>query len=337
MSQLPAMITAKALGEMPQFAMSELGEKGAFAALQAAGLPQQFLEDRDGYIPEHSLVDFVEKVARSLGQDGLGLSLAPYLTVADYGAWGRYVLSAPDLGTALRRAEQEMHLHSNADRVRMRIGSRVVSYSYEFALKGHLGYRDIAYSAVAVVLSIMHHYLGEKWAPLRIEFDFPRPTHIYRVEETFGCPVNFGRDTLRIFFPRHVLSTINPHKQTSGLATRQDIYRERMAGPPISFVQSVREILFVQLSENSASQDRTALSLGTSVRSLQRQLNEEGITFRELANDVRMKRALELIGHKGASVTTISTELGYTKSNNFSRAFSAWFGISPRQFQKMNR
>ena len=210
MSQPPPMISAKSLGAMPRFAAAELGEKRAGHALMAAGLPLHFLEGTDGYIPEHSLAEFIGDVSRRLGHDGLGLLWAPYLTVADYGAWGRYVLTAPDLGTALSRARQEMQFHSNTDRVRMRVGARLVVYSYEFGLKGHPSYPDIAYSAVAVVLSIPRHFLGSGWAPLPIEFDFPRPAQGFKVEESFGCPVTFGHENLRIFLPRHLLSVPNP-------------------------------------------------------------------------------------------------------------------------------
>lgn len=81
--------------------------------------------------------------------------------------------------------------------------------------------------------------------------------------------------------------------------------------------------------------DRTALLLGTSVRTLQRHLNEEGVSFRMLVNDVRMQRARELLGLKGTSVTTVATVLGYSSPNNFSRAFSTRFGMSPRHAQKL--
>lgn len=162
------MISAKSLGAMPQFAVAEIGEKGTVQAFESAGLPLHFIEAQDGCIPEHSLAEFIEDVSRRLGYDGLRLLWAPHLTVADYGAWGRQVLTVPDLENALRRAEQEMQLHSNADRVHMHIGPNVVSYSYTFGLKEHPSYSNFAYSAIAYILSIHRHFLGIGWAPLRI-------------------------------------------------------------------------------------------------------------------------------------------------------------------------
>ncbi|WP_170125896.1 AraC family transcriptional regulator [Pelagimonas varians] len=331
----PPMITAMALGQMPQFAAAELGEKKAETALQAAGLSPYFLEGRCGYIPEHSLAEFIGGVARRLGYDGLGLLWAPYLTVADYGTWGRYVLSAPDLGTALRRAQKEMQLHSNTDRVHMHVGYNVVTYSYDFGLKGHPSYPDIAYSAIAVILSIHRHFLGSRWSPLRIEFNIPKISIVSRIEETFGCPVSFGNESLRILFPSHTLGQPNPNMTQCGQVSRQDILRERVIGPPESLVQSTQDLILAQLSEHSISLDAAALSLGMSVRTLQRHLNDEGVSFRGLVNDALMHRARELLAVDGNSVGQVAAALGYSSPNNFSRAFSAFFGMSPRRVQKV--
>ncbi|RBW51633.1 hypothetical protein DS909_18780 [Phaeobacter gallaeciensis] len=335
MSKPPSMISAKSLGAMPQFATAELGRKSTESAMLAAGLPLHFLDIQEGYIPEHSLVEFIRNVSCRLGYDGLGLLWAPYLTVADYGAWGSYVLSAPDLKTALRRAEKEMKYHSNTDQVRMHIGTNLVSYSYEFGLRAHSSYADIAFSAIAAVLSIPRHFLGANWAPTRIEFDIVRPPKTIQIEETFRCPVTFGHQTLRVLFPRHLLSAPNPTRSQTMLTSREDISRERGLGPPNSLFQSACATVLIQLSDQSVSMDRTALLLGTSVRTLQRHLNEEGVSFRMLVNDVRMQRARELLGLKGTSVTTVATVLGYSSPNNFSRAFSTRFGMSPRHAQKL--
>ncbi|AXI47907.1 hypothetical protein C1J03_18995 [Sulfitobacter sp. SK012] len=331
------MISAMSLGAMPQFAVEQLGEKKTRSALHAVGLPKRFIDARDGYISEHALSNFIGLVSRSIGYDRLGLLWAPFITVADYGAWGRYVLGAPDLGTALLRAQKEMQLHSNTDRVGMRVGTREVIYSYVFGLRGHPSYPDVAYTAIASILSIPRHFLGDKWVPLRIEFDFPKPVKEFQVEETFHCPVTFGHKDLRIYFPRNVLGVSNPDNLSLAITSRQDILRERAAGPPTTLVQSTQALVLQQLSEQIISLDRTAMSLGTSVRTLQRQLNEEGVTFRTLVNDVRMQRAQELLSLKGSTVRKVATTLGYTSPNNFSRAFSTNLGISPRQAQKISR
>ena len=151
---LPPMISAKALGAMPQFVLEVAGERRLAQALDAAELPFQFVDERAGYISEHSLATFVHEAARSAGQQNIGLLWSSYLTVADYGAWGEFVLSAQTLGAALHRASSVMPFHSSTDRAWLEMAGARLRYCYHFGLRSHRAYPDIGFSAIGVFLSI---------------------------------------------------------------------------------------------------------------------------------------------------------------------------------------
>ncbi len=327
------MISAKSLGAMPMFAVRELGEKKTHQLLSDAGLVERFVTERNGYIPEYSLCAFIERVSRELGEDQLGLLFAPFLTVADYGAWGDYVLSAPDLRTALKRAQQEMKLHSSADRVEFVIYGNLVSYAYKFGLKSHSSYQDIAFSAVASMLSIPRHYLGQNWSPAKIEFDFPKSQKSGMAEEVFGCPVSFGGSSLRLLFDTSVLSTPNSPNHSIQSTTRHDIIRERST-PPEDILASVDAVVHLHVADGGASLERLAQATGVGPRRLQRHLAKQGTGFREVLAKARMERAVELLELKGNSVATVSEALGYNEPGNFSRAFTQFFGASPTKYLK---
>lgn len=327
----PAMITAKALGAMPAFTLSELGERKTRQIMSGAGLEATFINERKGFIPEYALCEFVAAVSRELGEDNLGLLFSPFLTVADYGAWGDYVLSAPDLGTAMKRAQQEMRLHSSADWVHFVIFGSLVSYSYAFGLRSHPTYPNMAFSAVAAMLSIPKHFLGKDWAPLKIEFDFPAAGYATVAEETFGCPVLFGGSMLRLLFDKTQLNAPNPNLGFFPTTTRNDIVRERSA-PPSDFPNSVRSVVELHLAAQDVSLERLAHSMGIGPRGVQRQLSRHGTGFRQILNESRMKRAQELLVMKGSTVASVSETLGYEEPGNFSRAFARYFGVPPTKF-----
>jgi len=327
----PAMISTKALGAMPAFAVSELGEKKAFHLLSAAGLSDRYLSEKEGYIPENALCEFVAGVGRELGEDNLGLLFAPFLTVADYGVWGDFVLSAPDLGTALLRAQKLMHLHSSTDRVEFLVLGGAVSYSYEFGLKSHDSYPDIAASAVAAMLSIPKHYLGQIWCPSHIEFDFPSGQNCTIAEETFGCPVSFDGSRLRLVFDATCLSTPLPSHHVSRPTTPGDILRER-SRPPATLINSISTVVDQHVADGNASLDRLAHTIGVGPRRLQRHLRKCGTNFRAVLTKSRMERAVELLVLKGSSVQNVSEALGYGEPGNFTRAFTQRFGVSPSRY-----
>ena len=90
-----AMITARALGAMPEFIEAECGSRALTQAFADANLPIEIIDRRELFIPETSLMAFIAAGGKLVGDERIGLSLAPVLTVAEYGIWGDYFLSAP--------------------------------------------------------------------------------------------------------------------------------------------------------------------------------------------------------------------------------------------------
>lgn len=75
---------------------------------------------------------------------------------------------------------------------------------------------------------------------------------------------------------------------------------------------------------------RVARELGCSRQTLYRRLKSEGITFAELVDGFRRRRALELVADRGLSVKEIAYRLGFSDPASFSRAFKRWTGASPQ-------
>jgi AraC-like DNA-binding protein len=93
------------------------------------------------------------------------------------------------------------------------------------------------------------------------------------------------------------------------------------------------EQIRAQVLTGSVSIDRVARPLGTSVRTLQRELDRVGTDFRSMTNAARLQRATELLRHTDGSITRVSAEMGYSSPANFARAFQKATGRTPREFR----
>lgn len=80
--------------------------------------------------------------------------------------------------------------------------------------------------------------------------------------------------------------------------------------------------------------EKVADQFNCKVRTLQRMLCLEGITFRELMDELKMELCEMLIRHKQFSIGDIASVLGYSEPAAFIRTFKKWHGISPLRFRK---
>jgi AraC-like DNA-binding protein len=67
-------------------------------------------------------------------------------------------------------------------------------------------------------------------------------------------------------------------------------------------------------------------------RTMQRQLKENGFTFKELVKDVRFELSKLYLKNKQFHLTEIAFQLEFSESNSFSRAFKRWSGHSPMDY-----
>jgi AraC-like DNA-binding protein len=80
------------------------------------------------------------------------------------------------------------------------------------------------------------------------------------------------------------------------------------------------------------SLEDVARNFNSTPRSLQRRLQEEGMTFQELSESVRKSLAIHYIQSGKHQIKEISDMLGYNELSAFSRAFKRWTGKSPVRY-----
>ncbi len=105
---------------------------------------------------------------------------------------------------------------------------------------------------------------------------------------------------------------------------------------PTSLGQQVRRRLAADPSADW-SMERVADETATSVPALRRKLAAEGVTFRDLLQDVRMSHALALLENTDTPVLHVALATGYASPSRFSARFRARFGYLPTDIRGQNR
>lgn len=68
---------------------------------------------------------------------------------------------------------------------------------------------------------------------------------------------------------------------------------------------------------------------------IRKRLESEGVVFRELLMEIRMKKAISLLIEGERTISQISEEIGYNNISYFISYFKKFFGITPKQFQML--
>ncbi|MBS7700365.1 MAG: AraC family transcriptional regulator ligand-binding domain-containing protein [Chelatococcus sp.] len=327
------VIASYVLQGVPAFVRNEIGERTLHRANRAAGFDSELIEQSRFFVTQRSVVDFINAIARAMGEPGLGLLLVPTMDVGTYGNFGRYIFGAQTLGQAIKRSISALPYHSTYDRLTVSQRGDEITYSYAFALAGTDGYDIVASAAAGELLSLFKSYLPDGWRPLRVELDIAAPRNSSSFEDVFQCPVIFNAPAVAIVVEHHHMMAQAKHRSRQYM-TIEDVARERRGAAPGILLDVASEQIRTRLVGGNVSIDEIARSMDTSVRTLQRELNRAGTDFRSLTSLVRVQRATELLRDRAVSITHISEDLGYSSPAGFSRAFRKVTGLGPREYRK---
>ncbi|ODR95018.1 hypothetical protein AUC70_04515 [Methyloceanibacter stevinii] len=327
------VVSATAVAGIPEFVRESFGVRVLNRANRDALLDLNVVTDHNSFIPHAVMCRFAESIERQTGHSDYGLLLAPHLSIENYGCWGEYVLGATTLQAAAKRVVRSLRFHSIGDRFEFCVEGEMARIAYRSAAKGKPGYSHVACGILGVLLSFCRAYLTRQWAPVRIELDIPRPARSWHYEETLGCPVVFDAASPAVWLETYHLSARKTDSSSGRRLTVCDLAQSRGMLSSADLLGVVMEQVRLQLFSGSVSIERVALTLDTSVRSLQRDLNRDGTSFRDLTGAVRLRRARNLLAETTLSVTEIAADLGYSSPAHFARAFRKITGLSPTEFR----
>jgi AraC-like DNA-binding protein len=174
-------------------------------------------------------------------------------------------------------------------------------------------------------------------APLparRLVCNYPAPPHWRSYAQVFGCAAEFDADVLEWHFDAAILDAACPganaitHELCSQLcaAAVQGGYQ---AGGLAGRVRAA----CLDDARCMVSVARLAERLGMSVRTLNRRLADEGVTFKSVVDQTRQELAIGYLRNSKLPVVEIAERVGFTEATNFRKAFRRWTGKVPSDYR----
>ena len=145
--------------------------------------------------------------------------------------------------------------------------------------------------------------------------DYPRPRHWRQFEQALGVPITSRRAgrSVSSFRPHcfELPADRTPSQKT--IITFSDLRRIVAARPPRTVAGAVRQSLIFDLEEPCCDIESVARLLHRSNRSIQRDLQLEGVSFRQILAEARRAEAERLIRGPEDSFGGIAWRLGYSE------------------------
>jgi AraC-like DNA-binding protein len=257
--------------------------------------------------------------------------------VSTYGMYGYALLSCPDFRKAMEFAAKYHALAAPLATIEFREDREGAIWRIEpasHAVSDHRLYRFVAELQIGVHLSLMRDIMGPAFVPKEISLTYPQADDFGLTAELVGCVVRFAQPANQILFESKWLdqtaSLGNKTTHTTVLALCDDLLEDLRLR--IGAAGRIRAILLRDIA-NPPTFAATAKLLGVNARSLRRQLQQQGISFRGLLDELRTQLALKYLRSTGLANEDIALALGFSDAANFRRAFHRWTNKSPSKIR----
>lgn len=304
--------------------------------LTAASIRDTEIADPDASLTMLQFDRLLSVISLRTGRDDLGFEIGSRVTLDLHGGLGVALRRCATVDAALRLAVRYHHLITPGFRTEY----------YRHPDRGEFVYLPAAYMSTETLHALQEIHatsfhmqfqaiLGTRLRGYDIYVSMDEPRHASRYARLRPARFHFGHIALpevRVVIAAALLEEpilLPPHMPPEPADFERSGRRERARRWSEWVIMMLREAEGCQ-----PSLELLASLLNVSPRTLTRQLEREQQSFRELATRVRQERAYRLLADPQYPITQIAYRLGYADAANFSHAFRAASGVSPRQYRQ---
>jgi AraC-like DNA-binding protein len=266
-----------------------------------------------------------------------GLWFGQQFQPRDLGMWGYAAISAPTLGAALDNLVRLFHHHQESSWMQLaKHSDGLMHLEYQIYSSEIVERRQDAELSLGMFANVIRDCGGPKWSPVEVHFEHPRPEFSKEHEAAFNAPVHFSQPTNALLFRPELLDRAMPGRDLqlmSMMETCLESLGSHRAGDE-GLVDRVKTAVRTNLPNGYPSLDRIAHELRVTAASIQRDLTEQGMTYKDAVELTRQTMARTYLDQRQLPLTEIAFLLGYSELSAFTRAFTRWTGVSPSTYRK---
>lgn len=151
---------------------------------------------------------------------------------------------------------------------------------------------------------------------------------LYRIYQEYRHEERYGSQMLNALMNEFFVLLLRRYEGSARLPRTKDFYWKHEFSAILTYIQT---------NYATATQEDVASHFHYSARQIGRIVqNCTGMTYAQLILKLRMERASTLLLRQNSSIDSIAAAIGYSTSCSFYRAFSQYYGCTPRAYLKAN-
>ena len=303
---------------------------------------RQFQIDRsafsepEGFIPSSIFAGILEVAAQATADDCFGLHLGENYNPRNIGPLVYVVLNSPTIRAGIENFERYLQVYNEAaEWFFTSEGNR----GYIRYLLPDLGINSLRHSnehGMTIAFNMLRMMVGSHWAPKEVQFAHEAPKQTSEHLRIFHAPVSFGCKTNAIVIDSQFVEREVPAADQRLYQILKGYLDQVLSEMPRedSLLASVRRATAETMRDGDLKLARVAKQMAMSARTLQRQLKERRVDFKQLTDETRRQFAVNYLKDRKNTLTEVAFLLGYSELSAFNRAFKRWTGLTPLDYRR---
>jgi AraC-like DNA-binding protein len=303
--------------------------------LERHAIDPRAVRDPDSYVDSRAVVGLLEHCSRSFNDPLFGLRLAQFQDPDVFGSVAALCRSASTFREGLRCFADFIPV-VHCPLVVLEVLESKDTTELRWRIDADLGQSDQAqFKGALMNMKLLRQMGGRDFRPSYVHLTTDaRSSEASAIAERFGCAFRAKAPANVIAFPTAAMD--RPVASANRLLFRLlGGYLERVrAASRRSLVERVEDYVRGALASGSCSTEHCAQKLGTSVRTLQASLSENGLRFSDIVERQRVEKAKTCLQRGEMTLDDLAAMLGYSDQSSFGRAFKRWTGSTPQGFRR---
>ncbi|MEO0819054.1 MAG: AraC family transcriptional regulator ligand-binding domain-containing protein [Pseudomonadota bacterium] len=301
-------------------------------ALATAEIPHDTIHGVPGFITYLQEMRFLDAMAEASGNDLVGAEMGLGMDPRRTSLLSYLLLNSATLADALQTLTRYVRLVRPLGSMRLEEAGPGVAIVIENDDPVVDLNRQHAEFAVAAALSAFRIATGTPLKAAEIHFAHPRRARAEEVARLLSAPVSFDTGRLEIVLERSTLALPLVDADASLLCiliAHAERLLEETRSKGSALRHEIEKAILQRLQHGVPASAAIARELGLSARTVARRLQEEGTSYREVCDTLRLRLAQSYLGDHSLSLPEIAFLLGYADQSSFTTAFKRMTGTTP--------